>query len=287
MNRLLSRFARQALSFGITLFLGGLFGAMLIRFGPGFDTDERDLDPRYSLETRKAIHAERESETNVFRFYVRYIQHAAHGDWGISRSLGLPVAELVASRAGVTVPLIGLGLLFGWTLGLSLALASAASRNSFVVVAAEIASGLCLSLPAAVVALLIFLVGGPVPLVIGAAIFPRVFRTARDLFARSLDSSQVLAAKARGVANLWILPRYVVRPALAPLVALAGVSVSIAFGAAIPVEVICDLPGVGQLAWKAAMARDLPLLVAITLLVTAVTVAANHTADLILEPAAS
>jgi len=36
-----------------------------------------------------------------------------------------------------------------------------------------------------------------------------------------------------------------------------------------PIEVICDVP-LGQLAWKAALARDLPLLVVLTLLVAIV-----------------
>jgi peptide/nickel transport system permease protein len=51
-------------------------------------------------------------------------------------------------------------------------------------------------------------------------------------------------------------------------------------GAAIPIEVICDSPGIGQLAWQAALSRDLPLLVNMTLFVTLVTLAANSAADL-------
>jgi len=35
------------------------------------------------------------------------------------------------------------------------------------------------------------------------------------------------------------------------------------------------LPGIGQLAWQAALARDLPLLVNVTVLVTLVTLLAN------------
>jgi ABC-type dipeptide/oligopeptide/nickel transport system permease component len=38
---------------------------------------------------------------------------------------------------------------------------------------------------------------------------------------------------------------------------------------------------VGQLAWQAAMARDLPLLVNITILVTLVTLLANSGSDVI------
>jgi peptide/nickel transport system permease protein len=63
------------------------------------------------------------------------------------------------------------------------------------------------------------------------------------------------------------------------MLALAGVSVSIAFGAAIPVEALCDLPGIGQLAWKAATARDLPLLVAITFVVIVMTQVCNAVSD--------
>jgi peptide/nickel transport system permease protein len=63
------------------------------------------------------------------------------------------------------------------------------------------------------------------------------------------------------------------------MIALAGITVSIALGASIPVESLCGLPGIGQLAWQAALSRDLPLLVNLTLLVTLVTLLANSSAD--------
>ena len=43
---------------------------------------------------------------------------------------------------------------------------------------------------------------------------------------------------------------------------------------------ICDSPGIGQLAWQAALSRDLPVLVNMTLFVTLVTLTANSAADL-------
>ena len=63
------------------------------------------------------------------------------------------------------------------------------------------------------------------------------------------------------------------------MLALAGVSVVMAFGAAIPVETLCDVPGLGQLAWKAATARDLPLLVTLTLMMAVATQTMNAAAD--------
>jgi peptide/nickel transport system permease protein len=53
-----------------------------------------------------------------------------------------------------------------------------------------------------------------------------------------------------------------------------------AFGAAIPIEALCDSPGLGQLAWQAALNRDLPLIVNVTLIVSLVMFAANWLADL-------
>jgi ABC-type dipeptide/oligopeptide/nickel transport system permease component len=70
-------------------------------------------------------------------------------------------------------------------------------------------------------------------------------------------------------------------PAAPQLLALAGVSVSIAFTASIPVEALCDLPGLGQLAWKAALSRDLYLLVTLTMIVALVTLVANSFSDLL------
>ena len=57
---------------------------------------------------------------------------------------------------------------------------------------------------------------------------------------------------------------------------------NIAAGAVIPVEVFCDNPGLGQLAWKAALGRDLPLLVNITLAITLVTLIANRGSDMLI-----
>jgi peptide/nickel transport system permease protein len=74
---------------------------------------------------------------------------------------------------------------------------------------------------------------------------------------------------------------------LMPLVALAGVSVTLAFGASIPIEALADSPGIGQLAWRAALGRDLPVLVTVTLMLTVVTVFANIIADIAMARAGS
>jgi peptide/nickel transport system permease protein len=77
--------------------------------------------------------------------------------------------------------------------------------------------------------------------------------------------------------------RHVVPVIKREVLALAGVSIGIAISAAIPVEALCGIPGIGQLAWQSALARDLPLLINISMLVIACVVVANSGADLLSE----
>jgi ABC-type dipeptide/oligopeptide/nickel transport system permease component len=61
---------------------------------------------------------------------------------------------------------------------------------------------------------------------------------------------------------------------------LFGVSLVLAFGSAIPVEALCDVAGVGQLAWRAALGRDLPLLCGLAMAVTFMVALAHTGAEL-------
>lgn len=275
---MIARLARQALILLVTLLIGGFLGCLLLRYGPGFGSDERDLDQRYSSATLDALHQARAGEQNILRFYFNYVKNALHGDLGISTSLQQPVGQLIAARAPATFRLLALGLVAGWIPGLLLGCAAALNPHSPIPVASELLSGFFLCFPAAVLALILYLVGGPASVVIAAAIFPRVYRYSETLLSESLAQPQVMVAAARGIPRFSILLRYVMRPTLAPLAALLGVSITLAFTAAIPVEVVCDVPGLGQLAWKAALARDLPLLAAMTLIVTGITLTANTVA---------
>lgn len=272
--------ARQAFILVLTLALGGFFGCLLLRYGPGFQTDERDLDQRYSSTTLAALHHTRDGEQNIARFYASYLKAALHGDFGVSTSFQQPVGQLIAARAPATLKLIGSGLAVGWIPGLLLGMASALRPRGPMPILSEILAGFFLCFPAAVLALFIFLASGPASVVVGAAIFPPVYRYSQALLTQSLALPQVLGAAARGISSVRIFVGYVIPPSIAPLAAFLGVCVTVAFGAAIPVEVICDVPGLGQLAWKAAAARDLPLLAAMTLIVTSVTLTANSTASL-------
>ena len=276
-----ARITGHALAMVTTVLLGGLLSATLVRLAPGFDADEQQLDPHLSAESLHALNETRRQQHNIFRFYLSSMNRAVHGDLGTSLALGQPVRTLLRDRAPLTLRLLLLGLGLGWIAALTLAITAAWLRLSAYDAMSTLVSGTFLCIPAAVLALLSVLWNLPGALAIALIVFPRIYRYARNLLAKSYSLPHILTARAKGLGEARILVWHVL-PGVAPqLLAVAGVSVSMAVGAAIPVEALCGLAGVGQLAWQAALARDLPLLVNITILVTLVTLLANSGADVI------
>jgi peptide/nickel transport system permease protein len=275
------KIARRGILLAVTVLLAGLVSATLVRLAPGFDSDEQQLDPRLNTESLQALRQARLDQHNILFFYFHSLQRAAQGDLGTSISLGQPVSKLLRDRAPLTLRLAGMGLLLSWAAAMALALSAAWLRTSAYDALTTMISSLFLCLPAAVLALLSVLWNVPGSLAIALIVFPTVYRYSRNLLAKAQALPHITTARAKGLSELHIIFWHVLPVAAPQILALAGVSVSLAIGAAIPVEALCGLAGVGQLAWQAALARDLPLLVNITILVTLVTLLANSGADVI------
>jgi peptide/nickel transport system permease protein len=282
----LRQIGRHLAALVVTVLLGGFLGATLVRLAPGFGVQESDFNAQLSAEARQALHQQDAGERNVARYYLHYLGGLLHGDLGYSRSMDRPVSELLKDRLPETAESIAVGVAGGWLLGLALALPATWKRSPLYSTSAGIVSGIFLCIPSAVLALLFLVIGSPGRIAIALVIFPKVFRYARNMLIRTYAMPHVLTAKARGIGSARILGRHVLPNIAAPMLALAGVTVSIALSAAIPIEVVCDSPGLGQLAWKAALSRDVPLLVNLTLIIAVVTVVANSFSDL-LAPAAT
>lgn len=279
-GKLLRSLAAALLNLVLVVLIGGFLSAALVRYSPGFDVDENDWNPQIGAATRAALHAERESENHLPSFYLHYLRAALRGDFGKSDHYKQPVSELLAGRASATLELVFTGTLSGLLFGGLLAwLAVWPRRTSLAVVAAGV-SGLLLAIPPAVLALEFFQRDSWVELALALAVLPRVFGTMRAILAEFAASSSLLAARARGLGAFALAIRYVFRPALPRLATLAGVALVLAFGLAIPIESLCDVNGVGNLAWHAATARDLPLLCGLALIITSIVAVVQSLASL-------
>ncbi|HUE56111.1 MAG TPA: ABC transporter permease [Candidatus Udaeobacter sp.] len=271
----------RRLLFLLCLGIGGaLLSATFVRCAPGFGVQERELDPRWSAQSVEALRQEQMLHEGLASFYLHYLVALAHGDLGESDSLKRPIRELLRQRLPVTGNSVVRGLGVAWLAAALLASLGLGSRGWLCEALGTAFSSLLLSLPSAVVAMLAIHVRAPVFCPISVVVFPRLHRYIRSLLVRSYDQPHVLAARARGLGARPIFWRHVLPSAAPSLLALFGVSFAIAFGAAIPIEALCDSPGMGQLAWQAALSRDVPLIVNVTLIVCLVMLAANSFADL-------
>jgi peptide/nickel transport system permease protein len=271
---------RRLLFLGCLGLGGALISATLVRLAPGYGVEERELDPRWRADSVEALRQKQARHQGLPAFYFHYLSALAHGDLGESDSLKRPVRELLRQRLPVTGNSVIRGLGVAWLAAALLASLGLASRGWFFEASTTGFSSLLLSLPSAVVAMLAVHLRTPVFCAIAVVVFPRLYSYIRNLLVRSYDQPHVLAARARGLGSGAILLRHVLPLAAPPLMALLGVSFAISFGAAIPIEALCDSPGLGQLAWQAALGRDLPLIVNVTLVVSLVMLAANSLADL-------
>jgi peptide/nickel transport system permease protein len=274
------RIARALLAVALTALAGGLSIAALVRFSPGFGFDEEQSDPRLSRESVQALRHRYDGERNPVRFFLTWSRRVVAGDAGFSRSLGRPVGELLTERAPVTARLMAYGITGAWLIAFALTAPAAALRLSKLSAGMTALAAAAACLPAAGLAVLLFQLGGSARWMIVAILFPKLYQYLRNLLRQGFAMPHVLLARAKGLHTWRILFRHVLYPGRAQLLSLAAVSLNMGFGAAVAVEAVCDLPGIGQLAWKAALARDLPVLVAVTVLVTLFTQISNLAADL-------
>lgn len=262
------------------MLLASLAGTALIRIAPGFASDERQLSSGLSSQSVEAIRQARLANSNIARYYLRFLGSLLHGDLGTSQALNQPVSELLRERLPVTLRSLAIALFAAWMIGLLLAAAAQLFNSRLLAFITDGLSGTFISTPAAVLALIMVLLRLPPELAATLLVFPKIYRYAHNLLQQGYQLPHVLTARAKGANRFRVLTWHVAPAAFPQLIALAGVSVSIAIGILLPIEVICDVPGIGQLAWQAAESRDLPLLVNLTLIVTFASVCATTLSDI-------
>jgi peptide/nickel transport system permease protein len=103
----------------------------------------------------------------------------------------------------------------------------------------------------------------------------------RSSLTQEMDKPYTLAARAKGLSTSAVIWRHAMPNALFPMIALMAQSLPVIFGGALVLEYLFGIPGMGTKTQEAFLARDYPVLLAITMLGAAVTILANLMADLL------
>lgn len=268
------------------------------------------LPPERAAELRALYRLDRP----VHEQYVLWLADVASGDLGRSFRDRRPVTELIAERVGPTVSLnlvavllvVGIGVPVGtlaaqrpgsrldrWTAVGGYALyavpvfwAALVLQTVFAVhldwfplhgLASEHAADHGLATRA--LDRLAHLVLPGVALAYGGVAY-----LARFVRATLLDAalpSAARAARARGLSPAAVLLRHGFRQAAIPLLTLAGFLIPTLLGGSVLVETVFDIPGLGLLFFDAALQRDLPVLLGLTLLSGVATLGGVIAADVL------
>jgi peptide/nickel transport system permease protein len=186
----------------------------------------------------------------------------------------------------VSALLLARGILCGWLLAICAALPISGMRRGGLLLGLPFTLLLAMPTAAMATACILSETGGPV-LVLSLLIAAREFKFLRSLLEGAWRSPHLLQGRAQGLSPLALVSLHIVPNAAPQLCALATLSIVTALGSLVPIEVIFTVPGVGQLAWSAVMNRDIPVLVAVSLLMACVVgvAAMISTRDVTLEAA--
>lgn len=236
--------------------------------------------------------------------YLNWVGGALTGDFGLSHSFRVPVADLIAERLPMTLALAVAGMGVTVVLALILGIGAAANHGKPGDWAVMFTSQLGIAVPSfwlAILLVLLFAVhlrwlppGGfpgwsdPVAAlralilptaalaVIQAAVLARVTRSSA-LEVMRLD--YVRTARAMGYSRARVLWRHILPNALIPIVTIIGLQFATLVTGTIVIENVFYLPGLGRLIFQAISNRDLPTVQALVLMFAAIVVVVNFLVD--------
>jgi peptide/nickel transport system permease protein len=242
---------------------------LLVRFAPGFFSDSREMDAKYAQAARAEIQEESDQGQSVNLIATQEFKNWLKGDFGESRQYHVPVAELIGARVRISAWLLAQGIFRGWLLAVCATLPISGLRKGGLLWGLPFTLLLAIPTAAMATACILAEAGGPV-LVLSLLIAAREFKFLRSLLEGAWRSPHLLQGRAQGLSPRALVRLHILPNVAGQLCALTTLSIVTALGALVPIEVIFTVPGVGQLAWSAVMNRDLPVLVAVSLLMASV-----------------
>ncbi|MEV0563409.1 ABC transporter permease [Dactylosporangium sp. NPDC050588] len=229
--------------------------------------------------------------------YLDYLNGLLHGDLGTSYTQKRPVLEIIGGQLLPSLTLTGAALLVAWALALGITLVTV-KRGRFLTGLGTTWEALTASLPhywVGVVLLVVFAVQlRAFPIIGGTSAWGSVLpvltlaiplagflgQVTRDEFEQVLRQPFVTTARTRGMSDLGVRLRHVLRHAILPAVTLSGWALGALVSGAVIAENIFGRPGIGQVLVTAVNTRDLPTVSGIVLVVAAIYVIANLLVDL-------
>ena len=237
--------------------------------------------------------------------YLNWLFGFFRGDLGISYTYKVPVAELVADRIWLSLPLAIYALALSTLIAFPVGILAASRRGSAADVSVMGLTQLGVAVPNfwfAMLLVLLFAVtlrwfsAGGFPgwedpwLALKALTLPAVAlalpqasilaRVMRSALLDTLGEDYIRSARAKGLSRRQTLWRHALRNALIPVLTIIGLQFSFLLAGAIIIENVFFLPGLGRLVFQGITQRDLIVVKSVVMILVFAVIMVTFVVDL-------
>lgn len=303
----------ELMKFALSIFLLSVLVFTMSRLAPG--------DPLYSYygdRVEKMSTQEQEAARErlglhepIFVQYMRWIQGALHGDFGISYKYKTDVKEVIAGRIGNTLLLGGLGFVIIFFLALTLGLFCAWREDKWADRVVCKVGTITSCIPEFWLSLLLILAFSvwlgwlpssgaysvgmeenpadrarhlvlPLTVVVLGHLWYYTYLVRSRLLAE-IRADYVLLARMKGLSGRQVLYRHCLRNAMPSYLSMMAIALPHILGGTYVAETVFSYPGIGTLAYESARYQDYNLLMLISLMTGGLVMFGNMLARIINE----
>jgi peptide/nickel transport system permease protein len=243
-----------------------------------------------------------------FQQYILYLGRLLHGNFGYSYQLNQSVIQAIFQRLPKTMLLSLFSTVLAIVVAIPLGVIQAVRRNRLADYTITSLSLLAYATPIFFMGLMLIILfsqkwpilppeapqgftvsevladpaGLVLPVVTLAIVTVATYsRYVRSSMVDNLNENYVRTARSKGLPEWRVVLVHTLRNGLFPIIGLLGMYLPALFSGALVVESLFNYPGMGQLFWQAALKRDYPILLGVTLIISVATVVGSLVADLL------
>jgi len=241
-----------------------------------------------------------------------YLARVVQLDLGYSYFFNLPVSGLIAERIPATLLLVVCSVLWAFLAGTALGVLAARKPNGWLSQAITVLSMVGFAAPVFWSGMmLVILFAAVIPIfpisdmrsvdasgggwrdvldvahhlvlpsvTLGLVYLAQYSRLARASMLEVLGADFIRTARAKGLAERFVLYKHALRNAVLPVITVLGLQFGNVMAGAILVETVLNWPGLGRLAFEAVLRRDYPTVLGVLLFSSVVVLVMNQLTDL-------
>lgn len=282
--------AGRFISLALSLIAASIIIFLLLEIVPG-DPAQFMLGLNATPEAAEALREALGLNAPPLERYFGWLFGMLRGDFGISYTYRVPVADLIADRIWISLPLAIYALALSTLIAFPVGILAAAKRNSPTDVSIMGLTQLGVAVPNFWFAMLLVLLFAVTLRWFSAGGFPGwsnpyeaikaltlpaialalpqasiLARVMRSSLLDTLGEDYIRSARAKGLTARQALWRHALRNALIPVLTIMGLQFSFLLAGAIIIENVFFLPGLGRLVFQGITSRDLIVVKSVVML---------------------